>query len=91
VRQAEKLPGAEMAEPAPVPIEDAHYNHVVKLLKKGSKRSLPHTRAKLQKHVASMLNGKGVDEHVPNLIKRMFKDGFVEEIGKELSYPTVQD
>jgi PIN domain len=89
VRQAETLPGAEKAKPAPVVVEDPHYAHVIKALTKGDRRALPHTREKLEKHVASLVKGKGVDEQVPKLVKRLFKDGFVKEAGKELNYPTL--
>ncbi len=44
----------------------------------------------MEKHVASMLNGKGADE-APKIIKRLFKEGFVKEAGKDLTYPTLAD
>ena len=76
-----------VAKTKSVPVEDPHYARVLKAIKKQDKRALPHTLEKLQKHVANMVKGKGVDEHVPKLVKRLFKDGLVKEEGEGLAYP----
>jgi hypothetical protein len=86
IEQADSLPPAMVVRAKPAPVEDPHYARVLKALEKQDKRALPHTREKLQKHVANMVNGKGVDERVPKLVKRLFKDGWVKEEGKALVY-----
>lgn len=87
VEQTDTLPPAKVVRAKPAPVEDPHYARVLKALKKQDKRALPHTLEKLQKHVANMIKGKGVDEQVPKIVRRLFKDGLVREEGKELAYP----
>ena len=87
VEQADALATVKPIKTKSVPVEDPHYARVLKAIKKQDERALPHTLEKLQKHVANMVKGKGVDEHVPKLVKRLFKDGVVKEEGEALAYP----
>ena len=87
VDQVDELATVKVAKAKSAPAEDPHYAHVLKGLKKQDKRALPHTLEKLQKHVANLVKGRGVDEHVPKLVKRLFKDGLVKEEGTALTYP----
>ena len=87
VEQADTLATAKPTKAKSASVEDPHYARVLKAIKKQDKRALPHTLEKLQKHVANMVKGKGVDEQVPKLVKRLFKDGLVKEDGEVLAYP----
>jgi hypothetical protein len=62
------------------------YLHVVKSLRKQEDRARPATRAKLEKHVANLIKGKKADEDVDKMVRRLEKDGFVKESGKNLDY-----
>jgi PIN domain len=87
VEQADALATGKVADAKSEPAADSHYARVIKVLKKQDKRALPHTLEKLQKHVANMVKGRGVDDQVPKFVKRLFKDGLVMEQGKVLAYP----
>jgi hypothetical protein len=87
VEQEDALATAKVAKAKSEPAPDSHYAHVLKGLKKQDKRALPHTLEKLQKHVANMVKGRGVDDQVPKFVKRLFKDGLVMEQGEVLAYP----
>jgi len=87
VEQADALATVKAAKAKSAPAADSHYAHVLKGLKKQDKRALPHTLEKLQKSVANLVKGRGVDEQVPKFVKRLFKDGLVMEQGEVLAYP----
>jgi hypothetical protein len=85
VRQVDTLaslsqPTGKVASPEDV------YLHVVKSLRKQEARARPASRTKLEKHVANMLKGKKADQDADKMVRRLEKDGFVRESGKELIY-----